>query len=77
MKRYEFKYVSFRGSAFPIIPLELKVPGLPWLAASALVDSRASISLFDGAIGRDLGITIRKGRRIRPAGIGGAITAHF
>jgi len=50
--------------------------GLPWVGASALVDSGASVSLFDGAIARDLGITIREGRRIRPAGIGGAITAY-
>jgi hypothetical protein len=54
LKRYEFKYVSFRGSTFPIISLELRVLGTPWLAASALVDPGASVSLFDGAIGRDL-----------------------
>jgi hypothetical protein len=41
-----------------------------------LVDSGASVSLFDGAIGRSLGFTIHNGRRIRPSGIGGAISAY-
>lgn len=75
MTRYEFRYVPFRGSAFPIVPVQLRTRSRPWLAASALVDSGASVSRFDGGIGRSLGITIRDGRAIRPSGVGGAITA--
>ena len=47
-----------------------------WIATNALVDSGASLSLFDGSIGRDLGLTIRRGRRIEPSGIGGSIVAY-
>jgi hypothetical protein len=75
LTRHEFRYLVFRGSVFPIVPVQLRLPGRPWLAVSALVDSGASVSLFDGGIGRSLGLTIRDGRAIRPAGIGGAITA--
>ncbi len=41
-----------------------------------MVDSGASVSLFDGSIGRGLGLAIRKGKRVRPAGIGGVISAY-
>ena len=40
------------------------------------MDSGASISLFDGDIARELGITIRKGKKITPSGIGGSISAY-
>ncbi len=76
MTRYEFRYVTFRGSSFPIIPVQLRTLGQVWLAASALVDSGASVSLFDGSIGRGLGLDVRHGKRIRPAGIGGVISAY-
>jgi len=69
--------VSFRGSSFPIIPLEMRSSDGPWVAAEALVDSGASLSLFDGQIGRDLGLTINRGGRIRPTGIGGTINAFL
>jgi hypothetical protein len=57
LTRYEFGYVPFRGSTFPILPLEFRLDG-PWVASEALVDSGASISLFDGQIGRVLGLAI-------------------
>lgn len=56
--------------------MQLRISGRTWLAASALVDSGASVSLFDGSIGRGLGLAIRNGKRIRPAGIGGVISAY-
>ncbi len=56
--------------------MQLRISGRTWLAASALVDSGASVSLFDGSIGRALGLVIRKGKRIRPAGISGVISAY-
>src|SRR3989442_8787799 len=48
----------------------------PWFTTNALLDSGATISLFDGAVARILGISIGKGKRIRPVGIGGAIRAY-
>ena len=77
MTRHEFGYVPFRGSNFPIIPLELRLSDGPWVASEALVDSGASVSLFDGQIGRVLGLSINRGERIRPVGIGGAISAFL
>ena len=77
MTRHEFGYVPFRGSNFPIIPLELRLSDGPWVASEALVDSGASVSLFDGQIGRVLGLSINRGKRIRPVGIGGTISAFL
>jgi predicted aspartyl protease len=48
-----------------------------WVASEALVDSGASVSLFDGQIGRVMGLTIDRGQRIRPSGIGGTINAFL
>jgi hypothetical protein len=76
LTRYEFGYVTFRGFTFPIIPVQLRGSNPTWFATSALLDSGASISLFDGAVGRGLGVKIRRGKRIKPAGISGAITAY-
>jgi hypothetical protein len=77
LTRHEFGYVPFRGSNFPIIPLELRLSDGPWVASEALVDSGASVSLFDGQIGRVLGLSINRGKRIRPVGIGGTISAFL
>jgi len=78
LTRYEFGYVPFRGSTFPIIPLELRLSdGGTWVASDALVDSGASVSLFDGQVGRTLGLTVHRGERIRPSGIGGTINAFL
>jgi hypothetical protein len=77
LTRHEFGYVPFRGSNFPIIPLELRLSDGPRVAPEALVDSGASVSLFDGQIGRVLGLSINRGERIRPVGIGGTISAFL
>src|SRR5437899_10782407 len=61
---------------FPSSPVQLRVVGGAWFATTALLDSGANVSLFDGAVGRGLGIKIRGGRKIKPAGIGGPITAY-
>ena len=76
MTRYVFRYVPFRGAAFPIVPISLKTSTSFWFTTNALLDSGATISLFDGAVARILGISIGKGKRIRPVGIGGAIRAY-
>ncbi|MGA2663956.1 MAG: aspartyl protease family protein [Nitrososphaerales archaeon] len=77
MARYEFSYVPLRTSRFPIIPVELRAArGDSWLGASALVDSGASISLFDGSVAHALGFGGRGGRRVEPSGIGGTIVAR-
>ena len=77
MTRHEFSYVPFRGSSFPMIPLEMRRPNGRWITTEALVDSGATLSLFDGQIGRDLGLSINHGERIRPTGIGGTINAFL
>ena len=76
MARYEFSYVPLRTSRFPIIPIQLRAAGDVWLGANALVDSGASISLFDGSVAHALGIGSRGGRKVEPSGIGGTIVAH-
>ncbi len=76
MTRYVFRYVPVRGAAFPIVPVSLKTSTSSWFTTNALLDSGATISLFDGAVARILGISIGKGKRIRPVGIGGAIRAY-
>jgi hypothetical protein len=75
-RRFEFRYALFRGSAFPIIPLQLRTSSGEWIATTALLDSGASISLFDAAIGKGLGIRIDDGRRVTPTGIGGPVVAY-
>jgi hypothetical protein len=77
LTRHEFSYVPFRGSSFPIIPLEMRQSNGQWITTEALVDSGATLSLFDGQIGRDLGLSINRGERIRPTGIGGTINAFL
>ena len=76
MTRYEFRYAPFRGSVFPIIPLQLRTADGGWLATTALLDSGASISLFDGAVAWGLGIKVSGGKKVSPTGIGGPITAY-
>jgi predicted aspartyl protease len=76
LKRYEFAYLPLRGLAFPIVPVGLKAAGEFWVGANALVDSGASVSLFDGSVADALGIAIRSGKRIKPSGIGGTIVAN-
>lgn len=77
MTRYEFGYVPFRGANFPIIPLEIRRLGGAWITAEALLDSGATLSLFDEQIGRDLGLSINRGERLRPVGIGGTTSAFL
>lgn len=74
MTRYEFNYLPFIGSAFPIVPVKLRMLTSSWFATNALIDSGATIRLFDEAVARILGISIQSGRRIRPTGIGGSIS---
>ena len=76
MSRYEFSYVPLGGATFPIIPVQLRTRESAWFATSALLDSGATISLFDEAVARVLGIPLRKGTRIQPTGIGGSMTAY-
>jgi len=76
LTRYEFKYLPFRGLHLPIVPVQLRTPASSWLATGALLDPGASISLLDGDIARRVAIPIRKGTRITPAGVGGAISAY-
>lgn len=61
---------------FPIVPVQLRSSSSAWFATDALVDSGATISLFDGTIPRVLEIAIRKGDRIQPTGIAGSISAY-
>jgi predicted aspartyl protease len=76
LRTYEFNYVPLGGSVFPIVPVELRSSGSSWFATHALLDSGATLSLFDGTIAQTLGIVIREGRRIQPTGIAGSLTAY-
>lgn len=75
MKVYEFKYRLLRKFYFPTIPVLLK--GVErWIPADALLDSGAIVSLFQGDIGRELGLEITKGKRFIRGELG-ATSVHM
>lgn len=55
-------YQFFRGSYYPIIPIKISRDGKE-VNTSAIVDSGASISIFSGSVGRQIGIDIESGEK--------------
>jgi predicted aspartyl protease len=61
MPAITFPYISFRGIACPIIPLEVKSkPG--WVRMDAYVDTGALISIFSHREAEALGIDYQRGK---------------
>lgn len=77
MTRYEFSYRPYRDLYLPTVPLLVKYKESDWLPATALIDSGAVLSLFQGEIARMLRIRLEEGKKIFPRGIGGHICAYI
>ncbi|MBI1936442.1 retropepsin-like domain-containing protein [Candidatus Woesearchaeota archaeon] len=58
----KFSYQVFRGFYYPIIPIKLSKEGGE-VNTSAIVDSGASISIFNSSVGRQIGIDIESGEK--------------
>ena len=71
MTVYEFPYRFHKGVWLPLIPVAFKT-----FQTAALVDSGASVSLFDPKIGETLGISVDKGKKVYLTGIAGRILAY-
>ncbi len=65
-------YKPLSGSLFPLIPIE--IPGVS--IVDALVDSGASVSLFEISIAKVLGLPVESGARQILGGAGGRIVAY-
>jgi predicted aspartyl protease len=74
--KYEFDYVKIGNNFFPIIPFIVK-SNEEFVPVNALVDSGATISLFNADIGRALKIDIEKGEKFYPVGISGKILTYI
>ena len=58
----KFSYQLFRGSYYPIIPVTI-IKNNKRINTSAIVDSGASISIFNSSIGRLIGFDIEVGEK--------------
>ena len=58
----KFSYQVFRGFYYPIIPIKISKGGEE-VNTSAIVDSGASISIFNGSVGRRIGIDVESGEK--------------
>ena len=76
MMKYEFDYVRIGNKFFPIIPFIVK-SNEELVPVNALVDSGATISLFNADVGRALKLDIEKGENFYPVGISGKILTHI
>ena len=72
MKVYEFPYRIHKGNALPLIPVILAEEEKIF----ALVDSGASLSLFEAWVAERIGIDVEKGKKRFLTGIGGRILAY-
>ena|SRR3989338_8605793 len=68
-------YKNSQGDYYPIVPLVLW-HGLQKLNTDALIDSGATISIFQPAIAEFLGIKIESGKEIFLGGVGGRIKGY-
>lgn len=73
--KYEFDYVKIGNKFFPIIPFIVK-KNEELVPVNALVDSGATISLFNADVGRALKIDVEKGEKFYPVGISGKILTY-
>lgn len=72
---FKFPYLEFQKRFYPITKVALS-KGQEIINTEALVDSGAVTSLFQGSIGRELGLEIESGELRIFQGIGGKITGY-
>lgn len=58
----KFNYRLFRNAYYPIIPVVIAGKGKK-VNTSALIDSGATISIFNSSVGREIGIDIESGEK--------------
>lgn len=73
--KLEFPYIFRRDNFYPIIQATLR-RGTSRIRVDALVDSGASISVFQGSIAESLGINAERGKRRIFQGVGGKIIGY-
>jgi hypothetical protein len=76
MKKLVFPYILLKGQYYPIIPISLK-KGKKSILTTAIVDSGATVSLFQGSIAEHLGIDVESGERKLFQGVGGKIVGYI
>lgn len=74
--KIEFPYFERGGQYFPSVDFKLRHDKKK-LNVRALVDSGASLSVFQAAVAGDLGINIESGKRVYLTGVGGRILGYF
>jgi hypothetical protein len=72
----KFPYVFLRGEFYPMIPVNLKKNERS-IETLALIDSGATISVFQGSLGESLGIDLESGKKKLFQGIGGKIIGYI
>jgi hypothetical protein len=75
MIELKFSYVYLKGEFYPLIPVTL-VKNRKSITTIALVDSGATISLFQGSLGESLGINLETGKKKLFQGVGGKIIGY-
>jgi hypothetical protein len=72
----EFSYLKIGEHYYPVVKIELIGP-LRSFITSALVDSGASVSVFEPEVAKVIGIEIKKGKSLFIEGIGGKAKAFL
>ena len=73
----EFPYRRVHGRSFPLVPLTLyNAEGDPVIRVLCLIDSGATISLFNSSICGALGIEFEDGEPLTTSGIGGQVESY-
>lgn len=76
MPQIIYPYIKKPSGLFPLIKVILSV-GEKKVPIEALIDSGASISVFEGRVAGLLGIKIRQGKEIYLGGVGGRILGYI
>lgn len=73
----KFKYKKYEPNILrPVIPIEISHSGMT-IPYEVLVDSGADICIFDGQIGKLLGIDVKSGKKMPVSGITGKAEFYY
>jgi hypothetical protein len=72
-----FYYKNLQGQYFPVVPLAVSNEKLQKLDITALIDSGATISVFNVDLAEQLNLKIERGKEIYLGGVGGRIKGHI
>lgn len=71
-----YSYLKLVDAYYPIVPVRLKYR-LRAIETSGLLDSGATISVFDMALAEELGIKLKNKHRVPLEGVGGSIYGYI